>query len=143
MITFLPYPDFKKSAQCLDMRRLGNQRTEALQILESILEIRPWKNHSINKMWKNYDQALAVYGIRMCEEWIRRGYQDNLLTIFLSARSNTIPLYPPWSNDFKFHYSHRANLVRKNTEHYLPIFSLDYPGEIYNQNGPEPYVWLV
>ena len=34
MQTFLPYPDFVKSAQCLDYRRLGKQRVEAKQILE-------------------------------------------------------------------------------------------------------------
>jgi len=32
MNTFLPYPDFVKSAQCLDYRRLGKQRVEAWQI---------------------------------------------------------------------------------------------------------------
>ena len=34
MITFLPYPDFQKSAQVLDRQRLGKQRLEAKQILE-------------------------------------------------------------------------------------------------------------
>lgn len=29
MQTFLPYPDFKKSAQCLDYRRLGKQRVDS------------------------------------------------------------------------------------------------------------------
>jgi len=32
MQTFLPYADFKESAQCLDYRRLGKQRVEAKQI---------------------------------------------------------------------------------------------------------------
>lgn len=34
MQTFLPYPEFIKSAQCLDNKRLGKQRVEAKQILE-------------------------------------------------------------------------------------------------------------
>lgn len=34
MITFLPYPDFEKSAKVLDWRRLGKQRPETKQILE-------------------------------------------------------------------------------------------------------------
>ena len=36
MQTFLPYPDFKKSASCLDYKRLGKQRVEGLQILNAI-----------------------------------------------------------------------------------------------------------
>ena len=32
MQTFLPYPDFKKSAKCLDYKRLGKQRCESWQI---------------------------------------------------------------------------------------------------------------
>lgn len=33
MQTFLPYPDLLKSVQCLDNKRLGKQRVEAMQIL--------------------------------------------------------------------------------------------------------------
>lgn len=36
MQTFLPYPDFIRSAQCLDNRRLGKQRVECLQILKTL-----------------------------------------------------------------------------------------------------------
>ena len=32
MQTFLPYQNFIKSAKCLDYKRLGKQRVEALQI---------------------------------------------------------------------------------------------------------------
>lgn len=36
MQTFLPYPDFIKSASVLDKRRLGKQRVETLQIMQAI-----------------------------------------------------------------------------------------------------------
>lgn len=36
MQTFLPYPSFHKSANCLDNRRLGKQRVECLQILNTL-----------------------------------------------------------------------------------------------------------
>ena len=36
MQTFLPYPDFAKSAMCLDNKRLGKQRIECLQILKAL-----------------------------------------------------------------------------------------------------------
>ena len=36
MQTFLPYPEFARTAGCLDMRRLGQQRVEALQVLRGL-----------------------------------------------------------------------------------------------------------
>lgn len=36
MNTFLPYPDIKKSAKSLDQKRLGKQRLETLQLLNSL-----------------------------------------------------------------------------------------------------------
>jgi len=33
MQTFLPYPDLRDSVACLDNKRLGKQRVEAMQIL--------------------------------------------------------------------------------------------------------------
>lgn len=38
MQTFLPYSDFKKTAKCLDYKRLGKQRVEAWQIYETLLK---------------------------------------------------------------------------------------------------------
>jgi len=35
MQTLLPYPDFAKSAACLDRKRLGNQRNEAFIVLRT------------------------------------------------------------------------------------------------------------
>ena len=36
MMTFLPFPEFDKSAQCLDNKRLGCQRIEAWQIYQTL-----------------------------------------------------------------------------------------------------------
>lgn len=50
--TFLPYPDFAQSAQCLDRQRLGKQRVEVLQLLKALKgESKGWKNHPAAKMW--------------------------------------------------------------------------------------------
>ena len=51
MQTFLPYPDFKKSLQTLDYRRLGKQRIEAYQI---IFLFHPWAFESFD-----HDRILA------------------------------------------------------------------------------------
>ncbi len=42
MQTFLPYADFQQSAKCLDNKRLGKQRVECLQILNT-LSIGPYQ----------------------------------------------------------------------------------------------------
>ena len=76
MQTFLPYPDFEKSAKVLDYRRLGKQRCEAMQLLNilngfSIKE--GWKNHPATKMWRGHRGALKKYCQTMINEWISRG----------------------------------------------------------------------
>ena len=64
MQTFLPYPDFKKTAKCLDYRRLGKQRVECKQILNALQKRKGgitkggWVNHPATKMWEDDFQAL-------------------------------------------------------------------------------------
>ena len=59
MQTFLPYQSFKESAKSLDYRRLGKQRVEVLQLLNSIKKlknkepVKGWKNHPARKIWYN------------------------------------------------------------------------------------------
>ncbi len=51
MQTFLPFPNFHKSLSCLDYKRLGNQRSEALIILKTITgNSLGWINHPAVKM---------------------------------------------------------------------------------------------
>jgi hypothetical protein len=45
MQTFLPYPDFQKSAQCLDYKRLGKQRCEAWQIYQILKRQKERENY--------------------------------------------------------------------------------------------------
>ena len=121
MQTFLPYADFRQSAQVLDMRRLGKQRVECLQILQTLLGYsQGWQNHPAVKMWRGYEQALLQYGLAICSEWIKRGYKDTckekMLNLFSEVESN--PSMPPWLGDKNFHESHRSNLLRKNSEYY-------------------------
>lgn len=111
MITFLPYPDFEKSAKVLDRQRLGKQRLEAKQILEINLTVMtrdkydceipdfipeelqakiwgknldriPHENQPAVRMWRTYETYLAIYGMVICGEWISRGYKDNLFDFF-------------------------------------------------------------
>jgi len=77
MQTFLPFPDFQKSARILDNRRLGKQRVETLQILRALTYPNAaWRNHPAVKMWRNHRHALALYGVTICREWRSRGFCD-------------------------------------------------------------------
>ena len=94
MQTFLPYEDFKRSAEALDNKRLGKQRVEAMQIYKAcVLDDYGWKNHPAVKMWV--------------------GYEDMGLARVLPPR-----ILPQWLGDEDLHSSHRSNLLRKDKDFY-------------------------
>ena len=141
MQTFLTHSDFAQTALHLDNRRLGKQRVETLQILNALrLPNYGWKNHPAVKMWAGHELVLANYGIAMCKEWIRRGFNDTCeqklsaiaQDIFYGTpSSNGVP--PWWVNDARVHISHQSNLIRKQPEHYRKLFP-NVPDDL-------PYFW--
>lgn len=137
MQTFLPYEDFKRSAEVLDYRRLGKQRVETWQLIRAINgETMGWRNHPAAVMWRGYVPALALYGKVICEEWIQRGYQDQMLQRFELISSGHGPKnlqFPPWLGSYNFHVSHRSNLIRKFPEHYKMHWP-EVPEDL-------PYMW--
>ena len=140
--TFLPYADFVTTAQVLDTKRLGKQRVETLQILNTLLGIsQGWANHPAVKMWRGHENKLVEYGVAICDEWISRGYKDtcrmkiielSYTAGFPAAEQQEREL--PWVGNREFHISHQSNLIRKDPIHYSPIFG-DVPDDL-------PYVWL-
>lgn len=134
--TFLPYADFRMSAEVLDRQRLGKQRVEAWQILRALRgETRGWTTHPATRMWAGYEEALAYYASTMCEEWIRRGYKDTMLPRFLALvdKSSEYFLLPDWFGEYTFHASHRANLLRKDYDFYSKFG--------WTEDPSMPYVW--
>lgn len=120
MQTFLPYPDFAESARCLDYKRLGKQRVEALQLARSLIQPTGWSNHPASVMWRGHLGELIEYGLAICAEWRSRGYQDTVGMSLYELKVN-IDLYPGkpwWIGDAAFHASHRSNLLRKDPAHY-------------------------
>lgn len=118
MQTFLPLPDFQKSAQVLDYKRLGKQRLEAMWIYKLIAgeaKSSAWKNHPATLMWTGYKDALAMYYNTIRCEWINRGYKNTMPELTVD---NKTPEMPHWFGDNKFHMSHRANLLRKDPTYY-------------------------
>jgi Pyrimidine dimer DNA glycosylase len=147
MQTFLPYPDFARSAAVLDDRRLGKQRVEALQVLRAL--VRPvygWKHHPAVRMWVGYPEAVTAYGAVICAEWVGRGRADTCAATMLADATEAgvrtaasqaalaeAALLPPWLGDASFHRSHQSALVRKDPQFYGPRF----PGV----DPHLPYVW--
>lgn len=116
MQTFLPSEDFTQSAKALDMQRLGKQRPETLQILNALSNPNyGWQNHPAVMMWRGAELGLIEYGIAICDEWIRRGYQDTCRDKIEAMRFNFIgsSTKPWWLGDHRLHISHQSNLLRK------------------------------
>jgi hypothetical protein len=147
MQTFLPYPDFDQSARVLDLKRLGKQRVECIQVLRGLTRSDyGWRHHPAVLMWKGYEEALGRYAFTMCEVWTERGFADTCAaTIGADLREAGVGAVrtqgeladaralPPWLGDASFHRSHRSALVRKDPEHYRSLFP-DVPDDL-------EYVW--
>lgn len=134
MIVFLPYPNYIRSVQNLDMKRLGKQRIEAKQIVD-ILEGKPskQKNHPAIKMWVGYTNSLKYYTNCCIDEWIRRGYKNTMVK-YSTGFQNEDPWY---IGNADFHRAMRARLIEKDKEFYLPKF----PGDERFNDGK--YFWPV
>jgi Pyrimidine dimer DNA glycosylase len=141
--TFLPYPDPRASAAVLDDRRLGKQRVETFQALRALTWPQyGWKHHPVVRMWRGFVPALVAYGLVCVDEWRARGRADATRVALLEFTGGKQPDWdelhdagavPPWVGDEALHLSHRSALVRKEPEHYRPIFG-DVPDDL-------PYVW--
>lgn len=158
MQTFLPHPDFRASARTLDVRRLGKQRVEAIQVLRGlIVPGYGWRNHPAVRMWAGYEEALVRYGLEVCALWSGRGYRDTcaatLVTDLAAFRPGPPPRsqtrlrkageLPPWLGDPAFHRSHQSALLRKDPTTYAPLFpgvpdDLPYIWPTSDRAGPEP-----
>jgi len=140
--TFLPYPDFVKSAQSLDYKRLGKQRVEAWQILRALRgETKGWRNHPATNLWRGHEKLLCEYGIAICDEWIARGYKDTMRERFIALHS-LLPdcEVPSWFGSGFFHTSHMSNLKRKDPTYYQFNVADNLPYVWFNNETKELYV---
>jgi hypothetical protein len=149
MQTFLPFPDFEASARALDVKRLGKQRVECIQVLRGLTRSDyGWRHHPAVLMWKGYEEALGRYAYTVCEVWLERGFGDTCAATIgrdlreagvVDVRSQrklaAAGAVPPWLGDPAFHRSHQSALVRKDPLHYRPLFP-EVPDDL-------DYVWPV
>jgi hypothetical protein len=140
MQTFLPTNDFLLCAKVLDRQRLGKQRVETLQIMQTIAGLsrgKGWINHPATKMWIGHESYLMSYQEAVISEWVGRGYKDTCLektrTAFQAISSASS--YPEWLGDPALHASHRSNLLRKDFTYYSQ-FGWTEPADL-------EYVWPV
>ena len=151
MQTFLPCPDFQRTAEVLDPRRLGKQRVEGIQIVRALfVPGYAWKSHPAVLMWQGYEEALEAYLVAICAEWCRRGFADTCRTTIRAdldsvgragprtqADLGRAGALPPWLGDEALHRSHRASLLAKDPDWYGRWFDA-------GETGPfEGYVWPV
>ena len=117
MMTFLPFADFKASAEALDTKRLQNQRTEARFVLEW-LENRGFdlRAYGAARMWKGYRDALAAYYNACLDAYEARGFVNGP-TMERASVPERVEL-PPWLGDERFHAAQRAQLLLKKPEYY-------------------------
>jgi hypothetical protein len=147
--TFLPHPDFEQTARALDLKRLGKQRVECIQVLRGLtVEGYGWRHHPAVHMWRGFEEALGRYSFTCCEVWVESGFSDTCAaTIARELEAIGITevrpqdqlreagALPEWLGDEAFHLSHRSALVRKDPQHYGPLFP-GTPDDL-------PYVWPV
>lgn len=135
MQTFLPYPSFIRTAEALDYRRLGKQRSEAWQILKILLGYSSaWEHHPAVLQWHGHIDWLCLYAITCCDEWLRRGYVDNMRPRFAAIMSeHKTSRWPWWLGVEQYHASHRANLLRKDYHFYYRYRWVESPDM--------PYYW--
>eukprot|EP00747_Dinoflagellata_sp_TGD_P179041 gnl/TRDRNA2_/TRDRNA2_29160_c0_seq1.p1 gnl/TRDRNA2_/TRDRNA2_29160_c0~~gnl/TRDRNA2_/TRDRNA2_29160_c0_seq1.p1 ORF type:complete len:260 (+),score=24.47 gnl/TRDRNA2_/TRDRNA2_29160_c0_seq1:110-889(+) len=128
MITFLPYPDFRRSLECLDLNRLRAQRREARDILRLVLRRLEYFDeyhrqtdilHPAVVMWEGFAAALLDYYRISLEEYAKRGHKNGC---FCMEEFEGLPCHttevPPWFGSEELHKSHRIKLFTKLPDHY-------------------------
>lgn len=136
MQTFLPYADFEASARALDVKRLGKQRVEVIQVVRALTT--PgygWAHHPAVLMWEGHEEALGRYGVVCCEVWKELGFGDTCAATIGSdlrkagvnqirgqADLTEVGAVPTWLGSEDFHRSHRSVLITKDPDFYRPRF---------------------
>ena len=163
MQTFLVDYVLLQNFQYLDNKRLGKQRVECLQILNTLAgKTKGWRHHPAVLMWAGHEDLLKLYMDRCILEWERRGFKNNMalnyewetpknLRVIKDTQTGFIisdrvscksgPFVPPqWWGDHRILVSHRANLYRKDPVHYGQFKWHGHSPEVWKM---KPYYWPV
>jgi len=132
MQTFLPYPDFFRSAMALDKKRCWKQVVEAKQILcvlraeglpakwvkSASYKNQRWFNHPAVQMWGGYEEALKDYFNQVLFVSVAV-HKINTKMKMLSVKTYDLPW---WINNASFHKAMRSRLIQKDSKFYSKRF---------------------
>lgn len=136
MITYMTRMSIGATAQDLDTIMLGQQREQALLLLDVMTGVKEAEQHPMMWGWEGYEYFLGIYGMMLSMEWhMNRGFADKMFWDFERAckelkepGANLMP--PPWFKDTAILRSHRSELYRRNPDHYGDLWSVlddDWP----------------
>lgn len=145
VITWLPLPSYRDSADALSDRDLEQQRYDVVYLLEQLHSIEKSELPSeylsevgnadielLMKMWVGKEMQLCEYGAVVCEEWLtRKAFQeDPALEIILkhldwATDDSSNMAKPVWFGNIEFHHSHQAALVRRDADSYRGLFRVE------------------
>ncbi len=141
VVIFLISSDFTETASVLDDRRLGKQRVEGMQIINSLESKgeKGWYNHPATRSWLGYTNCLKRYVNTIIEEWVQRGYENKMEYYDIDEDNHD---EPPWFGCEKVYYSHQARLLQKDPVFYKDKFP-SLPEEYSNYGYIWPYKYTV
>jgi hypothetical protein len=159
MQTFLVDYVLIRNFQCLDNKRLGKQRVECLQILNTLEgKSKGWRHHPAVLMWTGYEDLLRYYMDFCILEWKRRGFKNSMAlnheweklpglkdtnpSVWLSCKSGPFA-HPQWWGDPRILNSHKANLYRKDPVWYGKFNWHPFSQTASDKWAQEPYYWPV
>lgn len=87
--------------------------------------------HPAVRSWFSYTEALKLYITEMIDEWVARGYRNNMMRYNIDVSTVSMP---PWLGNDDFHRSHRSALKFKMPEHY---------GHLFPDPAVIDYIWPV
>ena len=158
MQTFLPYADPEASARVLDVKRLGKQRVECLQVVRGLtVPGYGWRRHPAVTMWTRCLEALARYSLTCCEVWVEAGREDTVASTLRAdlaaggvtevrsqAELEAAGAVPWWWGHELVHRSHRSHScarTRRSTARPSPASRPTWPtsGRVLNRGrSPRP-----
>ena len=96
-----------------------------------------FSSHPIVVMWFGYTDALKSYINEHIDEWIHRGYNNNMNKYIINKSFDR----PKWTYDQEFHKNHRSALLNKEiTRKEKPWYQLKQ--EFLNSGEFIDYIWV-
>lgn len=122
---YLPYEDFQKSLECMDVRTLGNQRIESFQLIKTLVWDEPKTSYSspVEELWKNHTIALVKYYNMSVDLWKEKGFKNTFPKITNFKFPEEISL-PECIGNSNFHRAYQIQLLKENRKHYENQFPI-------------------